>query len=130
MAHRIVNPPELDPPRGFSHAVVAGDTIYLAGQIGAGKTIAAQFDAALGDLLTALREAGGEPADLVSLQVYVTDVAAYKDALPVLGQAWRKRFGTHYPAIGLFGVTALFEPSAMVEVMGVAVVSRSAADRR
>jgi hypothetical protein len=31
--------------------------------------------------------------------------------------------------MGLFGVTELFEPSAMVEVMGVAVISRTAADR-
>ncbi len=123
MAHRIVNPPELDAPRGFSHAVIAGDTVYLAGQIGAGETVAEQFEAALGNLLTALRGAGGEPADLVSLQVYVTDVEAYKDALPALGQAWRKHFGMHYPAMGLFGVAGLFEPSAMVEVMGVAVVS-------
>ena len=129
MPHRIVNSPELDPPRGFSHAVVAGDTIYLAGQIGDGETIAEQFEAALGNLLTALRGAGGEPADLVSLQVYVTDVSAYKDSLVALGRAWRNHFGTHYPAMGLFGVTELFEPSAMVEVMGVAVVSRTAADR-
>jgi enamine deaminase RidA (YjgF/YER057c/UK114 family) len=129
MAHRIVNPPELDAPRGFSHAIVAGDTVYLAGQIGDGETIAAQFDAALRNLLAALRGAGGEPADLVSLQVYVTDVAAYKDALPALGRAWREHFGSHYPAMGLFGVTGLFEPSAMVEVMGVAVLSRSADDR-
>ena len=66
--------------------------------------------------------AGGEPSDLVSLQVYVTDVPAYKDSLPALGRAWRKHFGDHYPAMGLFGVTGLFEPAAMVEVMGVAVL--------
>jgi enamine deaminase RidA (YjgF/YER057c/UK114 family) len=128
MPHRIVNPPELDTPRGFSHAVIAGDTVYLAGQIGDGETVAEQFDAALGNLLAALRGAGGEPVDLVSLQVYVTDVAAYKGALPALGHAWRNHFGTHYPAMGLFGVTGLFEPWAKVEVMGVAVLSRTAAD--
>jgi enamine deaminase RidA (YjgF/YER057c/UK114 family) len=124
MAHRIVNPPELGEPRGFSHAVVAGDTVYLAGQIGTGRTIIDQFDGALSNLLTALRGCGGEPADLVSLQVYVTDVAAYQAVLPGLGRAWRKHFGDHYPAMGLFGVTALFDPEAMVEVMGVAVLAQ------
>jgi enamine deaminase RidA (YjgF/YER057c/UK114 family) len=120
--NRIVNPPELGPPRGFSHAVVAGDTVYLAGQIGAGETLTEQFEAALANLVVALRASGGDVGDLVSLQVFVTDVSAYQAALPGLGQAWRNLFGTHYPAMGLFGVTALFDPAAMVEVMGVAVI--------
>jgi enamine deaminase RidA (YjgF/YER057c/UK114 family) len=125
MSHRIVNPPELGPPRGFSHAVVAGDTIYLAGQIGEGDTLPQQFDAALARLVVALRAAGAEPADLVSLQVYTTDVPAYTGALHELGEAWRKHFGDHYPAMGLFGVTALFDPAATVEVMGVASHGRA-----
>jgi enamine deaminase RidA (YjgF/YER057c/UK114 family) len=53
----------------------------------------------------------------------VTDVAAYKDALPALGEVWRRHFGGHYPAMGLFGVVELFEPAALVELMGVAVVA-------
>ncbi len=122
--HRIVNPPQLPDPRGFSHAVVAENTVYLAGQIGAGETLAEQLDNALANLLTALRAAGGEASDLVSLQVFVTDVPAYTASLRELGEAWRKHFDSHYPAMGLFGVTALFDPGAMVEVMGVAVISR------
>ncbi len=118
----LINPDELGPAPGFSHAVKAGQTVYLAGQIGDGETIAEQFAGALGRLMTALRAAGGEPTDLVSLQVFTTDVAAYKDSLRELGRAWRPHLGTHYPAMGLFGVTALFEPSAMVELMGVAVI--------
>jgi hypothetical protein len=35
---------------------------------------------------------------------------------------WRKHFGDHYPAMGLFGIDRLFEPGAMVEVMGTAVL--------
>lgn len=120
--NRIVNPPELPAPRGFSHAVVAGNTVYLAGQIGSGETIAEQFDGAAGNLVVALGAAGGVVDDLVSLQVFVTDVAAYKESLPELGRVWRKHFGTHYPAMGLFGVTGLFEPWAMVELMGTAVL--------
>jgi enamine deaminase RidA (YjgF/YER057c/UK114 family) len=121
--HRIVNPPELGAPSGFSNAVVAeGRTVHLAGQIGAGATLVEQFDHAAERLLMALRAAGGEAEDLVSLQVFVTDVAAYRDTLPALGRVWRARFGRHYPAMGLFGVTELFEPEAQVELMGVAVL--------
>ncbi|MBV8945447.1 MAG: RidA family protein [Solirubrobacterales bacterium] len=121
--HRIVNPPELGEPSGFSHAVISSGTIvHLAGQIGAGATLAEQFDHAASHLVVALKAAGAEPSDLVSLQVFVTDVAAYKDALPAIGQVWRKHFGHHYPAMGLFGVTELFEPDAQVELMGVAAL--------
>ena len=37
--NRVVNAPELPKPSGFSHAVVAGDTVYLAGQVGSGETL-------------------------------------------------------------------------------------------
>jgi enamine deaminase RidA (YjgF/YER057c/UK114 family) len=121
--HRIVNPPELGEPSGFSHAVVSSGTIvHLAGQVGEGETLAQQFDAAAGRLLTALRAAGGTPEDLVSLQVFVTDVGAYKAARRELGLAWRHHFGRHYPAMGLFGVRELLDPEAQVELMGVAVL--------
>lgn len=121
--HEIVNPPELGAPSGFSHAVAAtGRTVHLAGQIGAGETVAEQFDSAMGNMIVALRAAGGHPDDLVSLQIFVTDVAAYKASRQQIGEAWRKHFGRHYPAMGLFGVTELFEPDARVELMGVAVL--------
>jgi enamine deaminase RidA (YjgF/YER057c/UK114 family) len=126
MASRIVNPPDLPEPKGFSHAVVSGQTVYLAGQIGDGEALVEQFDGALANLLSALRAAGGGPDDLVSLQVFVTDVAEYRSSLRELGRVWREHFGRHYPAMGLFGVTALFEPAAKVEVMGVAVIDDSA----
>jgi enamine deaminase RidA (YjgF/YER057c/UK114 family) len=122
-SHRIVNPPELGEPSGFSHAVVSSGTIvHLAGQIGPGSTLVEQFDSAVSRLVIALRAAGGEPTDLVSLQVFVTDVAVYKDSLSALGRVWRRHFGDHYPAMGLFGVSELFEPDAVVELMGVAVL--------
>ena len=120
--NRIVNAPELPKPSGFSHAVVAGNTVYLAGQVGDGTTLVEQFDGAARNLVTALAAAGGDVGDLVSLQVFVTEVAAYRAALSEIGQIWRKHFGTHYPAMGLFGVAELFSPELKVELMGVAVI--------
>lgn len=127
----LINSPDLAAPTGFSHAVRAGDTVYLAGQTASapdgsivGATIVEQFDVAAGNLMTALRAAGGGPEDLVSLQVFVTAVAEYKQSLMALGRVWRTHFGRRYPAMGLFGVTELFDPAAKVELMGVAVLSR------
>jgi enamine deaminase RidA (YjgF/YER057c/UK114 family) len=123
--HRIVNPPELGEPSGYAHAVVAapGRTVYLGGQTGTGDTVATQFDSAAASLVTALRAAGGEPDDIVSLVVYTTDVDEYRAAMEELGGVWRRHFGRRYPAMALVGVSALVDPNARIELMGVAVVS-------
>ena len=129
---RIVNAPELAAPTGFAHAVVAGTTVYLGGQTAQAKhgaihgdTIAEQFEVAIVNLLIALRAAGGEPGDLVMLQVFVTDVEEYRASLSELGLVWRRHFGKRYPAMGLFGVTRLFDGAAKVELMGVAELPRT-----
>jgi len=119
----IVNPPELPEPSGFSHAIVAGGAVYLGGQTGEGASLSEQFDSAAGKLVTALRAAGGEPDDLVSLVVYTTDIEEYRASTKELGEVWRRHFGRRYPAMALIGVTALYEPAARVELMGVAVLS-------
>jgi enamine deaminase RidA (YjgF/YER057c/UK114 family) len=125
-----INPPTLPKPVGFSHAVRAGQTVYLAGQTALGSdgtivgdTIVEQFEVAASNLIAALEGAGGLAGDLVTLQVFVTDVSEYKGSLAELGGVWRRRFGRHYPAMGLFGVTELFDAEAKVELMGVAVLN-------
>jgi enamine deaminase RidA (YjgF/YER057c/UK114 family) len=118
----IVNPPELPEPVGFAHAVVAGGTIYLGGQTGEGVSLVEQFDSAASRVLTALKAAGGDPEQLVSLVIYTTDIDGYRAATSELGEVWRRHFGRHYPAMALIGVSALFEPEARIELMGVAVL--------
>lgn len=129
--HEILTPPELATPRGYAHgvAVTRGRTVYLAGQTSllpdgsiAGADLVEQYDIAAGNVVAVLRAAGGKPADLVSLQVFVTDVAEYRAARPLLRDVWRRHFGNHYPAMALLGVTELFDPAARVELMGVAVI--------
>lgn len=129
-AHEVVTAPELAPPVGYAHAVVAapGRTVHLGGQTAlgpdgriAGATLAEQFDVAAGNVVAALRAAGCTPEDLVALQIFVTDVEEYRGALDELAPVWRRHFGRRYPAVGLFGVTRLFDAEAKVELMGVAV---------
>jgi enamine deaminase RidA (YjgF/YER057c/UK114 family) len=130
--HEIVTAPELAPPVGYAHAVVAapGRTVFLGGQTAlgpdgriAGAGLIEQFDVAAGNVVAALRAAGGRPEDLVSMQIFVTDVAAYRASLRELGPVWQTHFGRRYPATGLFGVTRLFDEEALVELMAVAVVA-------
>jgi enamine deaminase RidA (YjgF/YER057c/UK114 family) len=118
----IVNPPELPEPVGYSHAVIAGTTVYLGGQIGEGATLVEQFDSAAARVVAALRAAGGEPEQLVSLVVYTTDMDEYRASRGELAEVWQRHFGRRYPAMALVGVSTLVEPAAKVELMGVAIV--------
>jgi enamine deaminase RidA (YjgF/YER057c/UK114 family) len=132
MSNEIVTAPELAPPVGYAHAVIGapgGRTVHLGGQTALGpdsaiqgETLAAQFDVAAGNVVAALRAAGGEPEHLVQVLVFVTDIAEYKASLRELGEIWKRRFGRRYPAMGLFGVTALFDEEARVELVGTAVI--------
>ena len=78
--------------------------------------------AAFGNLLTVLREVGGEPADLVSVTIYLTDVPDYQAHGGEIGAVWRELAGRVYPAMAGIGCTALWQPEAMIEILGVAVI--------
>jgi enamine deaminase RidA (YjgF/YER057c/UK114 family) len=126
-----VNPAGLARPSGFSHAVVAtgGRIVFLAGQTAAGPggqieggTVAAQFERALGNLLNALREAGGGPEHLASLTVYAVDLEDYRAHAREIGAAWRKLAGPRYPAMAAVGVSGLWDAAALVEIQGHAVL--------
>ncbi len=128
--HEIRNPETLPRPSGFSHAVIAqaGRTVYLAGQTAqeadgtvVGATIAEQFDLAAGNVVKALEAAGAHPRDLVSVQIFVTDISEYRRLSKEVGEAYRRHFGRHYPAMALLEVSRLFDPAAKIELMCVAV---------
>ncbi|MGY1704633.1 RidA family protein [Geodermatophilus sp. SYSU D00697] len=126
-----VDPPELARPSGYSHAVVAppGRTVFLAGQTAmdadgriVGADVVAQFEQALGNLLTALGAAGGRPAHLASLTVYAVDLADYRARAREIGAVWRRLVGSDYPAMAGIGVARLWDDEALVEVQGTAVL--------
>lgn len=124
-----VNPPELAKPSGFTHAVRHGDAIHLSGQTamdGDGKIveggIVEQFRQAFTNLLTALRAAGGQPSDLASVTIYLIDIPDYQANGRAIGRVWRELAGTDYPAMAGIGVTALWQPEALIEIQGVAAV--------
>jgi enamine deaminase RidA (YjgF/YER057c/UK114 family) len=126
-----INPAELARPSGFSHAVSVTESklIFLAGQTGLDADgqvvaggVAAQFERALGNLLTALAAAGGQPADLVSLTIYVVNVDDYRAHGKEIGAVWRRLAGSEYPAMAAVGVSRLWDLAAVVEIQGVAAV--------
>lgn len=129
-----INPVGLARPSGFSHAVSApaGRLVFLAGQTGMDQGgqivpggVVAQFEQALSNLLAALTAAGGRPSDLASVTIYLTDVEDYQAHGKEIGAVWRRLAGSDYPAMAGVGVTRLWQPDAVVEIQGFAVVSRS-----
>jgi enamine deaminase RidA (YjgF/YER057c/UK114 family) len=133
MSVERINPPELGRPSGFSHAVVtdADRLVFLAGQTALdadgriiGEGVVEQFERALANLLTALSAAGGRPGDLVSVTIYIVDMDDYRAHAREIGQVWRGLAGTEYPAMAGIGVSRLWDAEALVEVQGVAALSR------
>lgn len=127
--HRLVNPEQLTPPVGFSHAVETDGarTLYVAGETGhradgsIDSGLVDQFRQALRSVSACMEESGFPPESLVRMVIYTTDVQGYRDNLKELGEAYREVFDRHYPAMALFGVTALFDPAAKIELVCTAV---------
>ena len=124
-----INPASLPTPRGYSHGTLSGNTLYLGGQTALDKDmrivpggIVAQFRQAFSNVLVTLSEAGGVPEDLVSITIYLTDIPDYQAHGKEIGEVWRELAGPAYPAMAGIGTTALWQPEAMIEILGVAVI--------
>ncbi|MFJ8782056.1 MULTISPECIES: RidA family protein [unclassified Streptomyces] len=129
MAPIPVNPPSLPVPSGYSHGTLSGNTLHLGGQTALDKNmrivpggIVEQFRQAFDNVLTTLRAAGGIPEDLVSITLFLTDVPDYQAHGKEIGKVWRELAGQVYPAMAGIGTTALWQPEAMIEILGVAVI--------
>jgi enamine deaminase RidA (YjgF/YER057c/UK114 family) len=124
-----VNPAALPAPSGYSHGTLSGNTLHLGGQTALDAEmrivpggIVEQFRQAFGNVLTTLAEVGGLPEDLVSVTIYLTDIPDYQAHSREIGRVWRELAGTSYPAMAGIGTTALWQPEALIEMMGVAVI--------
>jgi enamine deaminase RidA (YjgF/YER057c/UK114 family) len=111
-----------------------GRTLHVAGQIGWNERgefesddLAEQLAKALDNVLAVVRAAGGSPSDVVRMTIYVTDLDAYRSSLRPIGAAWKQRFGKHFPAMALVGVTGLVERRARVEIEATACLPETAA---
>jgi enamine deaminase RidA (YjgF/YER057c/UK114 family) len=138
MDFTIINPASLGRPRGYANGVLApegGALLFIAGQIAwdaeqriVGADFVAQFERALSNVLAVVREAGGTPAQIARLVVYVTDKEEYRARQAEIGACWRKLMGRHFPAMALLEVKALLEDDAKVEIEGIAVITTVTSD--
>lgn len=128
--HRLFDPDGMAPAVGFSYGALSGGgrPLHIAGMTGhrpdgsIAEDLVDQFAEACRSVARVIAGAGGEPSDLVSMTIYTTVVDRYRENLRPLGEAYRSVFGRHYPPMALFGISELFDPAALVELVSVAVV--------
>lgn len=129
MSNKTVRPLSLPKPSGYAHGILAGNTVYLGGQTALDNEmqivpggIVEQFRQAFSNVLATLVEAGGQPQDLVSVTIYLTDVDDYMANGREIGRLWREMAGSEYPAMAGIGVSRLWQKEALIEIQGVAVI--------
>src|SRR5919199_155623 len=126
---RVLQPASWPRPRGYANGIVAaGQTVFLAGQVGwdpqgrFAEGLANQVGQALSNIVMLLAEAGTEPRHLVRLTWFVTDLRAYRENQGTIGTVYRRVIGKHFPTMSVIGVSQLVEPEALVEIEATAVL--------
>ncbi|MFZ0387698.1 MAG: RidA family protein [Solirubrobacteraceae bacterium] len=133
MVHQRIRPfnthetyPDQQLDNDLCQAVVAGNTVYLRGQVGqdldtsesvgAGDP-AAQAEQAMSNIDRLLREAGSRLEEICKIVIYVTDIRYREQVYRVTGR-WLKGV---YPVSTGVVVTALARPEWLVEIDAIAV---------
>jgi enamine deaminase RidA (YjgF/YER057c/UK114 family) len=132
--HRRIRPfntrdtyPEQRLDNDLCQAVVAGNTVYLRGQVGQDLDsaesvgvgdVAAQTEQAMANIALLLSEAGSKLEDVVKIVVYLVDPRYREPVYRVIGH-WLK--GVHPVSTGIV-VSALARPEWLVEIDVTAVI--------
>lgn len=112
MQRQIISTPDAPAAIGtYSQAVRVGATVYLSGQIPLdpatmqldNASIEAEVERVFRNLAAVCAAAGGSLADIVKLNVFLTDMANF----PVVNQVMGRHFSEPYPARAAIGVAQL-----------------------
>jgi enamine deaminase RidA (YjgF/YER057c/UK114 family) len=128
--HReLVNPPDLHPAPGFSHAAVAQGpkVVHFAGQLGIGQDFSLIAEDLHGQTATAMRNlkiamdaTGVGWDDIVRRTIYTTEPTEYETITRAIDEVTG---GAEYPAQTIVGITGLAVPGCLIEIECTAVLS-------
>jgi len=120
---RFINVPGRTDSNPYSNAVLVGDTLYLAGDIGIDPATGApppriedEVRLVMESMKARLEMAGMTMDDLVMVEVHCSDLALYNQ----FNAVYRTYFGDHFPARAFLGSGSLLL-GGHFEVTGVAV---------
>lgn len=126
-SQQYINPETMAQPRGYTHAVKVGNTVYIAGQVSVaqdGSVVgkgdpAAQARQIWRNLEAAVQAAGGTLQNLVKTTTYVTNIEYGAAVRTVREDLFR---ASSPPTSTLLVVSALANPDFMIEIEAIAVV--------
>ncbi|MBN2586454.1 MAG: RidA family protein [Candidatus Fermentibacteraceae bacterium] len=112
------------PVGAYSQAVISGDLVFTAGQIGIDPStgmledgLSAQTARALSNVREILREAGTDMDGVLKLNLYITDMSDFD----LVNRIYSSSFEEPYPARSIVQAAAL-PLGALIEIEAVAVI--------
>lgn len=102
----------------MSQAVTHNGVAYLAGQVGAGDTVAAQTTDVLAKVDSWLAEVGSHKSKILSAQIWITDMADFAE----MNAVWDAWVDPANPPARAATEAALATPDFKVEVMVIAAI--------
>ncbi len=124
MPSKTIQPEGWAPAKGYANGMLTkGRTLHVGGQIGWNKDqvfethdFVGQMEQTLANIAEIVREAGGEVTDIVRLTWFITDKRDYLARQKEVGEAYRRVFGRHFPAMSVVVVAGLIEDDALIEI--------------
>lgn len=134
MTAKTIHPEGWAPALGYANGMLMGDgTLHIGGQIGwnANKEIVSpdfigQMEQALANIVAIVEAAGGRAEDVGRLTWFVKDKKEYLAHQKEVGQAYRRVFGRHFPAMSMLIIKDLVEDDALLEIEATAFIAPSA----
>ncbi|WP_208661921.1 RidA family protein [Rhizobium fabae] len=128
---QIIHPEGWAKALGYANGMLMPDgTLHIGGQIGwtkdkvfMAKDFVGQMEQALVNIAEIVRTAGGEVTDIGRLTWFIKDKTAYLAQQKEVGEAYRRVFGKHFPAMSMLVINDLVEDEALVEIEGTAYIS-------
>lgn len=121
----VSSPSRWEPVLGYSRGVRVGNQIFIAGTAATdgedrvrGIDAYSQTEFIVGKIQAALRELGGDLADVVSTVTHLVDMAHFDD----YARAYREHFGSIRP-VNTTVIAALVRPEFLVEITATAVIA-------
>lgn len=101
----------------MSQAVIHGDTVYLAGQVGApGQSVTVQTQTVLAQIEALLAETGSAKANILSATIWLADMADFAE----MNAVWDAWLGGRDAPARATGEAKLATPDYKVEIIVVA----------
>ena len=121
---KTIQPEGWATPLGYANGMLGPNGIlHVGGQVGwnADKVFEAsdfvgQMEQSLANIRAIVEAAGGQVSDIARLTWFIKDKEEYLAHQREVGQAYRRVFGRHFPAMSVIVVKDFIEEGALLEI--------------